>query len=259
MPKLTVFKKSKMKSSCGDLFADAGLKINFDDDNVKPHFDSDNCVTDDHSFDDSTNSVRHNFCKNENPSRRMGGGEHKRSQSFKEKSNLSSQGIENSGNTIDEEPSGHSINEKCYEERRFSRKRKGTGNSEKECEVSRESIVESERNNRCIDERNLKTSRTVKNKRRKNESTSGEAHIEGEGKIKLTDYPIGEFLEADRILSPRNIEFEKVIADDEFSAWIVLDGKRYKVSKWSVVEGIYHQGLDSLFLVKHYKPCKSNK
>ena len=259
MPKLTVFKKSKMKSSCGDLFADAGLKINFDDDDVKSHFDSDNCVADDHSFDDITNSVRHNFCKNENSSKRVGGGEHKRSQSFKEKSNFSSQDIEKSGNTIDEESSGHSINEKCYEECRFSRKRKGAGSSEKECEVSGESIAESERNNRCIDEGNLKTSRTVKNKRRKNESTSGETHIGGEGKIKLTDYPIGEFLETDRILSPRNVDFEMAVADDELSTWIVLDGKRHRVSKWSVVEGVYRQGLDSLFLVKHYKPCKSNK
>lgn len=259
MPKLTVFKKSKMKSSCGDLFADAGLKTNFDDDDVKSHFDSDNCVADDHSFDDITNSVRHNFCKNENSSKRVGGGEHKRSQSFKEKSNFSSQDIEKSGNTIDEESSEHSINEKCYEECRFSRKRKGTGSFEKECEVSGESIAESERNNRCIDEGNLKTSRTVKNKRRKNESTSDKTHIGGEGKIKLTDYPIGEFLETNRILSPRNVEFEKAITDDDFSTWIVLDGKRYKVSKWSVVEGTYHQGLDSLFLVKHYKPCKSNK
>ena len=89
MPKLTVFKKNKMKSPCGDLFADAGLKTNFDVCNVKSHINSDNCVTDDHSFDDITNSVRHNFCKNESSSKRMGGGEHKRSQSFKEKSNLS--------------------------------------------------------------------------------------------------------------------------------------------------------------------------
>lgn len=258
MPKLTVFKKNKMKSSCGDLFADAGLKTNFDD-NVKLHLNSDNLVDDSCSVANSADIVGGNVFKDEKPSKRVGGSKRKGSPNVKEKSNFPSQDIEKFGNTIDEEPSGHIINEKCYEERRFSRKRKGAGSSEKECEVSRESIAESERNNRCIDEGNLKTSRTVKNKRRKNESTSGETRIGGEGKIKLTDYPIGNFLETDRILSPRKIEFEKAIADDEFSTWIVLDGKRYKVSKWSVVEGIYHQGLDSLFLVKHYKPCKSNK
>ena len=259
MPKLTVFKKNKMKSSCGDLFADAGLETNFDDDNVKPHFNSDNLVDDSCSVANSADIVGSNVFKDENPSKRVGGSERKGSPNVKEKSNLPSQDIEKFGNTIDEGDSGYSIDEKCYEERRCSRKRKGAGNSEKECEVSRKSIDEPERNNRRFNEGNLKTSRTVKNKRRENESTSGETLIGGEGKIKLADYPIGEFFETDRILSPRTIEFEKTSVDDEFSTWIVLGGKRYKVSKWSVVEGIYHQGLDSLFLVKHYKPCKSNK
>ena len=259
MPKLTVFKKNKMKSSCGDLFADAGLKTNFDDDNVKPHFNSDNLVDGSCSVANSADIVGGNVFKDEKPSKRVGGSKRKGSPNVKEKSNFPSQDIEKFGNTIDEDSSGHIVNEKCPEGCRDVRERKGTGKSEKHCKVSRKSIPGPEKSNRCFDEGNLKTSRGTKGKRRKDESTSSEACVGEEGRLKLKDYPIDEFLDSDRILNPRNVDFEMADTDDELSIWIVLDGKRHRVSKWSVVEGVYHQGLDSLFLVKHYKPCKSNK
>lgn len=258
MPKLTVFKKNKMRSSFGDLFMDAGLKTNFDD-NVKPQFNSDNLVDDSCSVANNTDIVGGDVFKDENPSKRVGGSERKGSQNIKEKSNFPSQDIKNFGNAIDEGSSGYGVNEKYPEDCGDSRERKRSGKSEKQCKVSRKSITEPEKSNRCLNEGNLKTSRGTKGKRRKDESTSSEARDGEEGRLKLTDYPIGEFLDSERILNPRNVDFEKAVAEDDLSVWIILDEKRYKVSKWSVVERVYHQGLDSLFLVKHYKPCKSNK
>ena len=57
------------------------------------------------------------------------------------------------------------------------------------------------------------------------------------------------------ILPPKQITGKPKSIRDDLVA-IVVDGEYLEVSPWSVKNGIYHQGLDSNFLVKylHYDP-----
>lgn len=57
------------------------------------------------------------------------------------------------------------------------------------------------------------------------------------------------------ILPPKQITGKPKSIRDDLVA-IVVDGEYLEVSPWSVKDGVYHQGLDSNFLVKylHYEP-----
>ena len=43
---------------------------------------------------------------------------------------------------------------------------------------------------------------------------------------------------------------------DDFTSEVIIDGKRYKVSSWSIHDGKYIPGLDSMFLVSKYNVNK---
>lgn len=68
--------------------------------------------------------------------------------------------------------------------------------------------------------------------------------------LDFSKYPIGEFDVTDKI---RNYSIQgqpRIIDDSNYE--VIIDGKRYKVSSWSIKEGQYIQGLDSNFLVSKY-------
>ena len=68
--------------------------------------------------------------------------------------------------------------------------------------------------------------------------------------VDFRKYPIGEFDVTDKIQN-YSIQGQPRIIDD-FTCEVIIDGKRYKVSPWSIKGGQYIQGLDSIFLVSKY-------
>lgn len=63
----------------------------------------------------------------------------------------------------------------------------------------------------------------------------------------------GDFREGSTIMTPRAIEIGPKTTDNELEVEIQMDGVIYTVSAWSVIGNVYHQGLDSRYLVKYYK------
>ena len=72
--------------------------------------------------------------------------------------------------------------------------------------------------------------------------------------VDFRKYPIGEFDVTDKIQN-YSIQGQPRIIDD-FTCEVIIDGKRYKVSPWSIKGGQYIQGLDSIFLVSKYNVGK---
>ena len=66
--------------------------------------------------------------------------------------------------------------------------------------------------------------------------------------------PMCSFEASSSMMSPKHVDFGPIDNGTFDTCEIVIDRKRYKVSKWSVVDGMYVQGLDSVFLVKCYHP-----
>jgi len=54
-------------------------------------------------------------------------------------------------------------------------------------------------------------------------------------------------------MKPRAIEIGPKTTDNELEVEIQMDGVIYTVSAWSVIDNVYHQGLDSRYLVKYYR------
>ena len=75
--------------------------------------------------------------------------------------------------------------------------------------------------------------------------------------VDFRKYPIGEFDVTDKIQN-YSIQGQPRIIDD-FTCEVIIDGKRYKVSPWSIKGGQYIQGLDSIFLVSKYNVGKHKK
>lgn len=63
----------------------------------------------------------------------------------------------------------------------------------------------------------------------------------------------GDFREGSTIMKPRAIEIGPKTTDNELEVEIQMDGVIYTVSAWSVIDNVYHQGLDSRYLVKYYR------
>jgi hypothetical protein len=82
---------------------------------------------------------------------------------------------------------------------------------------------------------------------RKNNNTNSET-------LDFKKYPIGKFDVTNKIQN-YPIQGQPRIIDD-FTYEVIIDGKRYKVSPWSIKGGQYIQGLDSIFLVSKYKVGK---
>lgn len=82
---------------------------------------------------------------------------------------------------------------------------------------------------------------------RKNNNSNSET-------LDFSKYPIGEFDVTDKIQN-YSIQGQPRIIDD-FTYEIIIDGKRYKVSQWSIKGGQYIQGLDSIFIVSKYNVRK---
>lgn len=102
----------------------------------------------------------------------------------------------------------------------------------------------------------------TKRKRHKNDGAgngSVDTEIQGSGterkskSIDLSDFNLSEFPVSNKILSPRQIEAGPSEPDNDYNVEIVIDGNRYKVSKWSVNGNVYTQGLDSNYLTHKYK------
>ena len=72
--------------------------------------------------------------------------------------------------------------------------------------------------------------------------------------LDLRNVPIGKFSVTDKI-NTYSIQGKPRIIDD-FTSEVIIDGKRYKVSSWSIHDGKYIQGLDSMFLVSKYNVNK---
>ena len=72
--------------------------------------------------------------------------------------------------------------------------------------------------------------------------------------IDYNKYPVGEFEITDGIQN-YSIQGQPRVIDD-FNYDVIIDGKRYKVSSWSIKGEQYIQGLDSNFLVSKYNVGK---
>lgn len=70
-------------------------------------------------------------------------------------------------------------------------------------------------------------------------------------KFKLTDFDTTKTL-----MSPRVIQYGPFPTKREHEVYIIMDDRRYRVSAGSVRNNTYIQGLDSLFLLNHYRPWK---
>lgn len=86
-------------------------------------------------------------------------------------------------------------------------------------------------------------------KRRKGKSGEGDGEVYALNE-KILSYPLYEFPEGKCVSPPKQIDIGPVKKDD-FVSYIVIEGKRYEVSSWSVKHGVYIQGLDSKYIVSN--------
>lgn len=63
----------------------------------------------------------------------------------------------------------------------------------------------------------------------------------------------GDFSETSVIMRPRAVDIGPKPTENECEVEIQMDGVIYRVAAWSVIGNVYHQGLDSRFLVKFYR------
>ena len=70
------------------------------------------------------------------------------------------------------------------------------------------------------------------------------------------DFKLVEFDDSSILLPPKTIQYGPFDTESELDVYIVIDDIRYRVSKCSIRNNVYVQGLDSRFLVKHYKVNK---
>lgn len=102
---------------------------------------------------------------------------------------------------------------------------------------------------------NRSVSKVGRNKRKvqKNEGGTGvnENDNSNSETLDFSKYPIGEFDVTDKIQNYSIQDQPRII--DDFTYEAIIDGKRYKVSPWSIKGGQYIQGLDSNFLVSKYR------
>ena len=63
----------------------------------------------------------------------------------------------------------------------------------------------------------------------------------------------GDFSEASMTIGPKQIEIGPKDCEDELDVDVQIDGTIYRVSRWSVIGNMYHQGLDSRFIVRRLK------
>lgn len=66
--------------------------------------------------------------------------------------------------------------------------------------------------------------------------------------VEYDKYPISEFEPSSKVIT-KKITGKPRETEDKFTVEIVIDGLRYKVSRNSVRDGNYIQGLDSMFIV----------
>jgi len=90
------------------------------------------------------------------------------------------------------------------------------------------------------------------------ESESGRS---GKGVVddqkRIEEFQKAEWEDTGSLISSRTIQFGPIDSSDGFEVCeIVIDDKRYTVSKGSVRDHQYIQGLDSKFLLEHYRPYK---
>lgn len=130
--------------------------------------------------------------------------------------------------------------------------------------------------NRCTDDINSKSveAKTGANTRSgtkiKNVSSRSENTTKGKSRVASSNEELFKSPrrrkhkqeKTSRIQPPRQITGKPKVIND-FLVSIIIDGEYIEVSPWSIKDGIYHQGLDSNFLVKYlcYKPVatKLNK
>ena len=143
---------------------------------------------------------------------------------------------------IDKDNSGsesHSVDVEGQSCAKTNRRHKQTG-------IELQNITEND--NRSI-------SGTKRNKRQiqKNERRTGihENNNTDTKNINYNSYPVGQFEITDKLQSYNILTTPKEI--DSFVSEVIIEGKRYKVSSWSIRGDQYIQGLDSLFLVYKYK------
>ena len=105
---------------------------------------------------------------------------------------------------------------------------------------------------------NRSVSKVGRNQRKvqKNEGGTGihKNNTSNSETLDFSKYPIGEFDVTNKIQN-YSIQWKPRIIDD-FTYEVIIDGKRYKVSPWSIKGGQYIQGLDSIFLVSKYNVRK---
>ena len=257
MPKVTVFKREpSRKESQIDLLLDAGVKINNGDDEFH--------LCNGGSVGAIDNSANRSFDLSEKRIKRKNAGKGKeleKSSSSEEKSSVSLQDIKDGGD------SNRKNNTRCDLFEDYDKKGgSGTGtarqrgNAEKGG-IPRKSTEHRESVPQGVPDGDIETSGGVKKKRGNDRTPSSgiEKERTKSEKIKIAEYPISSFPESSAVMGPKTIEAGPVKISDEFEVWIIIDGKRYKVSEWSVKDGVYHQGLDSHYLVHNLHSSKSNK
>ena len=74
--------------------------------------------------------------------------------------------------------------------------------------------------------------------------------------VDYKDFKLVEFDDSSVLLPPKAIQYGPFDTESEFDVYIVIDDIRYRVSKCSIRNDVYVQGLDSRFLVNHYKVKK---
>ena len=96
--------------------------------------------------------------------------------------------------------------------------------------------------------------------KQKAEGVSGREGREGLVKTEVNwkKFKLVEFEESNTVMSQKPIQYGPFDTGNELEVYIILDGLRYKVSKWSIRDGYYIQGLDSRFLISKLHTKKAN-
>ena len=76
--------------------------------------------------------------------------------------------------------------------------------------------------------------------------------------VDYKDFKLVEFDDSSILLPPKIIQYGPFDTESELDVYIVIDDIRYRVSKCSIRNNVYVQGLDSRFLVTHYKLNKKS-
>ena len=122
----------------------------------------------------------------------------------------------------------------------------------------RRKVLEGKKVNDCSGDEigeSKQTTQRVSGKRSKRE---GRTDVTLKPVVDYKDFKLVEFDDSSILLPPKTIQYGPFDTESELDVYIVIDDIRYRVSKCSIRNNVYVQGLDSRFLVTHYKLNKKS-